>query len=71
MRKTWSVSVPVDEQENGAELLDEHLETIRLLFAEAGLPYGAAETAKYFVLSTALALFILNADQILDEGGTE
>ena len=70
-RKTWSVSVPVDQQENGAEVLDENLEHARQLFAEAGLPYGSVETAKYFVLSTALALFIVNADQILDEGGTE
>ena len=71
VRKTWSVSVPVDEQENGAELLDEHLETIRLLFAEAGLPYGAAETAKFFPLATALALFIVNATAILDVGDAD
>lgn len=69
VRKSWSIAVPVDEQENGAELLDAYLETIRQLFGEAGLPYGNTESAKYFPLSNALALFITNADQILDEGG--
>ena len=69
LRKSWSIAVPVGEQENGAEVLDVNLEHARQMFAEAGMPYGSAETAKYFVLSTALALFIVNADQILDEGG--
>jgi hypothetical protein len=69
-RKSWSIYVPVAELENGAEVLDVNLEHARHLFNEAGLSYGAEDTAKYYVLSTALALFIANAEAILtSEGG--
>lgn len=65
IRKTWSIAVPVAEQENGAEVLDENLEHARELFIAAGLPYGPDEKVKYYVLSTALALFITHAQEIL------
>jgi hypothetical protein len=68
-RKSWSIAVPVAELENGAEVLDTNLEHARHLFNEAGLSYGAEDTARYYILSTALALFITNAAYILDEGG--
>jgi len=70
VRKTWSISVPVAEQEDGAEVLDTNLETIRERFAQAGLPYGDEETVRYYVLSAALALFLTHSDSFLTtEGG--
>ena len=68
-RKSWSVWVPADEIEQGADLLDEYLERARTLFREAGLSYGEEDAARYYVLSTAISLFIAHADYILDAGG--
>lgn len=65
IRKTWAVSVPMDVRENGADVLDENLEHIRELLADAGMEYGESSAAKYFVLSTALALFITHHKEIL------
>lgn len=65
IRRTWSVSVPVDRQEDGAEVLDTLLEEVRDELARAGLPYGDSEVAKYHPLATALALFVTNAREIL------
>lgn len=61
VRKTWSVAVPVDSQENGADVLDTLVEEARKELFDAGLPYGESDTAKYHVMCTALALFIQNA----------
>lgn len=65
IRKTWSVAVPNDNQEDGADVLDTLIEEIRTEFADAGLPYGESGTAKYHVMATALALFVTHADTIL------
>lgn len=65
VRKTWSVSVPKTEQENGAEVLDALIESARDELARAGLPYGDSETAKYYVFSTSLALFVTHAKEIV------
>lgn len=70
VRRTWSIAVPVAEQENGAEVLDVNLEHARELFCAAGLPYSKDEKARYYVLSTALALFLTHADLILDTGNS-
>lgn len=64
-RKTWSVAVPITEQENGAEVLDELIEAARDELARAGLPYGDSASAKYYVLSTAMALFVTHAPEML------
>lgn len=64
-RRTWSVTVPKDERENGAEVLDVLIEEVRTELGKAGLPYGEADSVKYFVLSTALALFVHHAEEFL------
>jgi hypothetical protein len=67
VRRTWSITVPVDERENGAEALTTLLEEGRKEMARAGLPYGAEETANYFVLASMLGLFVAHADSILSD----
>lgn len=57
-RKAWTISVPADQREMGADVLDELLDAAREELAKAGLQYGEEGTARYFVLSTALALFV-------------
>jgi hypothetical protein len=57
-RRTWSITVPVDERENGADVLDELLEASRDVMARAGLPYGEESSVRYFVLTAALGLFV-------------
>lgn len=66
-RRTWSITVPVDERENGAEALTTLLEEGRKEMAKAGLPYGADDSANYFVLATMLGLFVQHADEILSD----
>jgi len=65
LRRTWSITVPADERENGAEMLSTLLEEGRLELAKAGLPYGDADSANYFVLSTILGLFVAHAEDVL------
>jgi hypothetical protein len=70
VRKSWSVAVPVSEQEAGADVLDTLLEEARKELARAGLPYGAEDTVKYHILATSLALFVTNAEYLTaTEGG--
>ena len=64
-RRTWSVTVPVDEREDGADTIDTLLEEGRRELAKAGLPYGDTDAAIYFVLSTVLALFVQHAEDVL------
>lgn len=64
-RRTWSITVPKDRREDGAEVLTELLEAGREVLARGGLPYGEEDTVKYFVLSTILAIFAQHGDQIL------
>jgi hypothetical protein len=65
MRRTWSITVPVDERENGAETLTTLLEEGRREMARAGLPYGTEETANFFVLSAMMGLFVAHAEEFL------
>lgn len=65
IRRTWSVTVPKDEREDGAETLDTLLEEARKEMARAGLPYGDEETVKFFVLAAALGLFVSHAEDVL------
>lgn len=62
IRRTWSITVPKDNLEDGAETLDTLLEEIREEMGRRGLSYGAE--AKYFVLSTAMALFLTHIEEI-------
>lgn len=65
IRRTWSITVPKDNLENGADILDTLLEEIREEMGKRGMSYGAE--AKYFVLSTALALFLTHVETIAAE----
>lgn len=64
-RRTWSITVPKDSRENGAETLDTLLEEARREMARAGLPYGDEDAARFFVLSQALGLFVTHAEDVL------
>lgn len=66
-RGTWAVAVPMDVREDGADTLDELLEASRDEMAKKGWEYGDSSTAKFFVLSHALSMFVLNAGQILGD----
>ena len=59
-RRSWGVAVPVAQQEDGAAVLDELLQASRELLFDAGLPYGEEGSARYHVLATSLALFVLH-----------
>jgi len=67
-RRTFSITIPKDKRENGAEVLDTLLEESRKELARAGLPYGDADSAKYFVLATTLGLFVQHAKDVLGDG---
>lgn len=64
-RKTWSVAVPFDQQENGAEVIDELLDAAEEAMDKYGLNWGHGSRVAYFKLTTALALFVTHADEIL------
>lgn len=66
-RKVWSIAVPKDHLEDGADVLDTLLEEARTEMGKAGLQYGDAKTVKYHVLATALALFVTQAERILGD----
>ena len=66
-RRTWSVTVPKDEREDGAQTLDVLLDAARHEMAKAGLPYGENEAVKFFVLSAALGLFVSHAEEVLGQ----
>jgi hypothetical protein len=67
-RKTWTVTVPNDEHEFGAEILDQLLESARLILDDHGLSYGQGRGVRYFILSTALGIFVAQADDVLSDG---
>lgn len=64
-RRTWSITVPVDQRENGAETLDTLLEEARLEMAKAGIAYGGDDSTRWAVLAGALGLFITHFDTIV------
>ena len=66
-RRTWSITVPKDQREDGADILDGLLEASREQMATLGLPYGEQNSVRYFVLSAALALFVQHADQLMGD----
>lgn len=66
-RKSWTIHVPVDERENGADVLDTLLEEARKMMAEAGLAYGDEDKARYFVLTAALGLFVQHGQVVMGD----
>jgi hypothetical protein len=67
-RKTWAVSVPNDHWEDGADMLDELIEASRDELDKVGMSYGEGKKVKYFILATALGLFVQHAEAILSDG---
>lgn len=67
-RKSWTITVPADSREIGADVLDTLLESARLILDDHGLSYGHDRGVRYFVLSTALGIFVAQADEILSDG---
>lgn len=67
-RATWAVSVPMEERENGADVLDELLEAARDKLDDAGISYSTSTKAKYHVLALSLGLFIQHFDSIASDG---
>lgn len=59
-RKAWTITVPVDKRENGADVLDTLLE-------ECGKVFGHDETksTRYFTLVQALALVVQHQERML------
>jgi len=66
-RASWSIHVPKDERENGADVLDTLLEEARVMMAKAGLPYGDEANARYFILSAVLALFVQHSQEVMSD----
>jgi hypothetical protein len=66
-RRSWTITVPVDRRENGAETLDTLLEEARLELAKADLAYGPARNVRFFVLATALGLFVAHFRELVSE----
>lgn len=66
-RGTWAISIPMDERENGFEVLNELLGAAREELDKAGISYGKGNRVKYYQLATALALFVQHADQVLSD----
>lgn len=65
VRRTWSITVPVDHREDGANALDTLLEEARTEMAKVGIAYSDASTARYHVLATALGLFVQHFDSVV------
>lgn len=61
-REKWSITVPKDERENGADVLD-------VLTVECQKLFGHAETKKmrYFTLVQALALVVQHGEQMMGD----
>lgn len=62
-RRTWAVTVPVDERENGAEVLDSLMDECRKIFG-----HDESKTVRYFTLTQALALVVQHADRMALDG---
>ena len=67
VRGTFGISIPVDERENGYDVLTELIEGCRDKLDRVGISYSEGSKAIYFVVSTTLALFIQHADAVLGD----
>jgi len=61
-RKTWTVKVPDDEQENGAEVLDTLVDDLALV-----LGYSPGASARYYVLVPVLASAQINRERFIED----
>jgi hypothetical protein len=60
-RKTWTVKVPADEQENGADVLDTLVENLSLVIPNA----DSSAVGRYYVLVPVLAYATMNVDNFV------
>lgn len=67
IRKTWSVAVPLDEQEDGAEVIDGLLELAEEKLDKFGINWGHGNRVVYYKLTTILGLFCQHSDEILSD----
>jgi len=67
LRRSWTITVPADKRENGAETLDTLLEEARLEMDRAGLGYGPERNVRFFVLATVLGLFVQHSRELLGD----
>jgi|SRR5215471_2427994 len=67
VRKTWSVAVPLDHWEDGADMIDTLLEEAHRELNRNGLPFGEGKKVKYYLLTTALGLFVTHAQSIMSD----
>ena len=67
VRRSWTITVPLDRRENGAETLDTLLEEARLEMDRAGLGYGPERNNRFFVLATILGLFVQHSRELLGD----
>jgi len=66
-RRSWTITVPKDRREDGADTLDTLLEEARLEMDRAGLGYGPERNVRYFVLATVLGLFVQHSRELLGD----
>jgi len=67
VRKTWSVAVPLDRWEDGADVIDTLLEEAHKELNKNGLPYGEGKVVKYYILTAALGLFVTHASSLMGD----
>ena len=58
VRRGWTIAVPVDERENGADVLDSLLDECRKLFG-----HDTNRKVRYYTVAQALALVVQNQTQ--------
>jgi hypothetical protein len=68
VRKTWSVAVPLDHWEDGAQVIDTLLDEAHVELNKLGLPFGEGRVVKYYILAAALGMFVTHADSIMSDG---
>lgn len=59
-RRTWAITVPNDERENGAETLDTLMQECRDLFG-----HDESKRVRFFTLTQALALVVQNGHKLM------
>lgn len=59
VRRSWTINVPKEEQEDGAEVLDTLLEECRKLFG-----HNEGKNLKYHTIVQALALVVQNGHKL-------
>lgn len=67
-RRTWSITVPKDEREDGAQNLDEKLELARELLDKIGLSYGPERRNRYWVTDQVFGLFCTHFYELVSDG---